>query len=221
MNISELSPGSKLRLNVAIRDRQFEFESKVAEPSKKEFLIEPIRMDGKLLNVEGNSVTVDLLLIREDEKPIIWKNVDIRCVRHKHKTYYAVDKDLPGKEYNRRREYRLFVGEEMTAHIGSDRTDRSILLKDVSNSGFAFINPSSLEEDEESFVYLAFPAKLGEREIEIPLFGKIVRKMDLPDGRVLYGCVLVKKNEILGRYINQKQMEILAKKRERYGDALE
>jgi len=39
--------------------------------------------------------------------------------------------------------------------------------------------------------------------------------MPLDDGRFLYGCALMKKNEMIGHYINQKQMEQLAKKNER------
>ena len=58
--------------------------------------------------------------------------------------------------------------------------------------------------------------KIDNKTIELPLFGKIIRNTTLTDGRVLYGCVLVKKNEIIGHFINQKQMEQLAKKNERF-----
>mgnify|MGYP000179175912 FL=1 len=62
---------------------------------------------------------------------------------------------------------------------------------------------------------MTYMAQYEKKVTEIALFGKIVRTMPLDDGRFLYGCALMKKNEMIGHYINQKQMEQLAKKNER------
>ena len=87
-----------------------------------------------------------------------------------------------------------------------------------SNSGFAFIYKEEIKDVEGAFVYMTYMAEIEENVKELALFGKIVRIMPLEDGRFLYGCVLMKKNELIGHYINQKQMEQLAKKNERFGN---
>lgn len=218
MVFSELGPGTTIRLIINIEGTQFEFETTVVQKHKKKILLVPIRKNGKILNVHGEGVNVDVMYIREDEKPMFWENTNMECVRHKGQIYYAVMADLEGKEYNRRGEYRLFVGEEHHARIGHGGPERIVLLKDISNSGFAFIYPEDLDDSDGAFVYMTYPAQLGDDTIELPLFGKVVRKMTLADGRILYGCVLMKKNEMIGHFINQKQMEQLAKKSERFSN---
>lgn len=218
MLFSELGTGTTVRLSISIDEMFFEFETTVQTKHKKKILIEPIRKDGKILNVQGDNVVVDIMYVREDEKPMLWRDADLECVRLKGQFYYAVSADLQGKEYNRRGDFRLFIGEEHPAKIGHGGSDRIVILKDLSNSGFAFIYSEDIEGAEGAFVYMSYPAVLGDRTLELPLIGKIVRKMTLSDGRKLYGCVLMKKNEMIGHYINQKQMEQLAKKNERFSD---
>lgn len=216
MLLSELVTGASVTLIITIEDKQFEFETKVLTKHKKEMLFVPIRKDEKLLNVQGANVSVDILFAREDDKPIIWQNTDMECVRYKHQIFYAADAQLKGKEFNRRGDYRLYIGEDIHARIGHNGYDIVVHLKDISNSGFAFIFDQDFDKIEEAFVYITYRAQINEKWIELPLYGKVVRKMPLPDGRSLYGCALVKKNEMIGHYINQKQMEQIAKKRDRF-----
>ncbi len=215
---SELGAGTTIQLNISIDEMFFQFDTVVFEKHKKKMLVEPIRKDGKILNVQGDNVAVDIMYIREDEKPILWANVDIECVRLKGRLYYAVPENLQGKEYNRRGDFRLFIGEEHPARIGHGKREKIVTLKDLSSSGFAFVYKEEIEESDGSFVYMNYPGVLSDHTFELPLIGKIVRKMTLADGRKLYGCVLMKKNEMIGYYINQKQMEQLAKKNERFSN---
>ena len=217
--LSELDQGIAVKLCISIEDKVFEFDSTVMQKHKQDVFFEPIRKDEKLLNVQNDNISVDILLLRQDEKPIIWQNCDMECTRYKHKVYYAAKGALNGKEYNRRGEYRLYIGEEIHARIGNGAIDRIVILKDLSNSGFAFVYPEEIEGADNAFVYMTYPAKLDEKVYELPLFGKVVRKMDTTDGKVVYGCVLLKKNDLIGHYINQKQMEQLAGKNERFNDS--
>ena len=81
--------------------------------------------------------------------------------------------------------------------------------------GDEYKQTEELKDADGAFVYMTYMAQYEEKVTEIALFGKIVRTMPLDDGRFLYGCALMKKNEMIGHYINQKQMEQLAKKNER------
>lgn len=218
MLLSELGDGVTVRLIITIEETMFEFETTVQMKHKKNVFIEPIRKNGKILNVQSENIRVDVMYIREQGKPILWVGTEMTCIRHKGQIYYAVSGNLKGEEYNRRGDFRLFIGEENPAKIGKHRRAHKVILKDMSNSGFAFISQEKIDNAEGLFVYIVYPATLGEKKLELSLFGKIVRDMPLEDGRILYGCVLVKKNEIIGYYINQKQMEQLAKKNERFTD---
>ena len=176
---SELDKGTPIRLNVRSGEHTMEFDSVVRHKPGRQVLIDAVQRDGQTLNVKG--CQVDILLAREDEKPIRWKDCELTCVSYKKEVYYAA------------------------------------ILKDISNSGFAFILDKEVKGAEEAFVYTDYTGMLGEREVNMPLHGRVVRTMPLPDGRMLYGCVLTQKNVLIGHYINQKQMEQLAKKNPRYG----
>lgn len=215
MKLVELGEQAKVKLSIYIDDRNFEFDTVISMFHRKSALIVPIRKDNRLLNVQGDNVRVDVLLMRENDKPLIWENTNMECVRFRGQIYYSVDANMEGKEYNRRGDYRLYIGEEIHARIGHNGPERIVLLKDISNSGFAFIYTEDLPNSDGAFVYMTYPARIEDQYKELALFGKVVRKMPLEDGRMLYGCVLVKKNELVGRFIMQKQMEQLAKKKER------
>ncbi len=212
---SELDKGTPIRLNVRSGEHAMEFDSVVRHKPGRQVLIDAVQRDGQTLNVKG--CQVDILLAREDEKPIRWKDCELTCVSYKKEVYYALEGYNIGREFNRRSGYRLSIGEEVTVKIGHGGFDYAAILKDISNSGFAFILDKEVKGAEESFVYTDYTGLLGEREVNMPLHGKVVRTMPLPDGRMLYGCVLTQKNVLIGHYINQKQMEQLAKKNPRYG----
>ena len=221
MLLSELAPGTPVHLMLTIDEKHFEFDTVVQTKHKHQMLFEPICKNQKILNVQSDSVTVDILYLREDEKPILWQNTAMECVRHKHKLYYGAQAGLEGREYNRRGAYRLYVGEEIHARIGHGGPDRIVHLKDLSNTGFAFIYKEELKDAEGAFVYMTYMAEFEDDKKELSLFGKVVRVMPLEDGRFLYGCALMKRNELIGHYINQKQMEQLAKKNERFSNTKE
>lgn len=216
MLLSELEQGAKVLLLLTIDGKHFEFETIVQGKHKHDVLLEPIRKDQKILNVQSDQVDVDIMYMREDDKPILWKGAKMGCIRHKHKIYYASEAANEGREYNRRGAYRLYIGEEIHARIGHSGREKIVHLKDLSNTGFAFIYKEELKDADGAFVYMTYMAQYEEKVTEIALFGKIVRTMPLDDGRFLYGCALMKKNEMIGHYINQKQMEQLAKKNERF-----
>ena len=139
MLLSELEQGAKVLLLLTIDGKHFEFETIVQGKHKHDVLLEPIRKDQKILNVQSNQVDVDIMYMREDDKPILWKEAKMDCIRHKHKIYYASEAANEGREYNRRGAYRLYIGEEIHARIGHSGREKIVHLKDLSNTGFAFI----------------------------------------------------------------------------------
>ena len=181
--LSELEQGAKVLLLLTIDGKHFEFETIVQGKHKHDVLLEPIRKDQKILNVQSDQVDVDIMYMREDDKPILWKEAKMECIRHKHKIYYASEAANEGREYNRRGAYRLYIGEEIHARIGHSGREKIVHLKDLSNTGFAFIYKEELKDADGAFVYMTYMAQYEEKVTEIALFGKIVRTMPLDDGR--------------------------------------
>lgn len=211
MKLSELEKGTGLCLSVVWKEQRYEFETRILGKKRREIILEPIRKDGRLLNVEGKEFVTDLFLWRSGDKPICWKNAGLHCILWKKQVVYAVSADSVGKTYNRRNFFRLFVGEEAVARVG-ERRARRVVLKDISNSGFAII--SQREVPDGALIAMNYPVELEGKERKLMLYGKVRRTESLPDGRVMYGCSLVRKNELVGRYVTQKQMEKLVRKRQ-------
>ena len=69
MLLSELEQGAKVLLLLTIDGKHFEFETIVQGKHKHDVLLEPIRKDQKILNVQSDQVDVDIMYMREDDKP--------------------------------------------------------------------------------------------------------------------------------------------------------
>ena len=97
----------------------------------------------------------------------------------------------------------------MPLHINTSRGSATInvLVKDVSETGVAFITEEDLS------IGRVFRLKLKDNNRLINLSGVIVRREYLEHlGSFLYGCKFNEYNAILGGYIARKQIEILKKK---------
>lgn len=140
----------------------------------------------------------------------------MECIRYKKQIYYAAKGDLNGKGYNRRGEYRLFIGENVNVRIGDMIKERFVVLKDISNSGFAFVYEGEISDAIGMFVTIKYLARIEGKAYELTLAGRVVREMAVTDTKKLYGCALLKRNKMIGQYINQRQMEQLAEKNERF-----
>lgn len=213
VKLSDLETGTEVRLNLLIDNQRFDFDTVIQHKNRRDVFLEPIRKGEKLLNVQGDNIALDIMYMRPEGKPILWKNMKLECVRYKREIYYCAKSDQVGEEYNRRGEFRLYVGEEFPAMNGTERRAHHVILKDLSSSGFAFISEYELKDVGHALIRIKYIGELKEKVCEIALLGRIVRTMELEDGRILYGCALVKKNDAIGHYIYRKQMEQLADKK--------
>lgn len=213
MKLSELENESEVRLNMLIDSQHFDFDTVIQHKNRRNVFLKPIRKGEKLLNVQRDNIIIDIMYLRPEGKPILWRNIKLECVRYKQEIYYCAKADEEGEEYNRRGDFRLYVGEQFPAMNGTERRAHHVILKDMSSSGFAFISEYELKDVGHALIRIKYIGELKEKVCEIALLGRIVRTMELEDGRILYGCALVKKNDAIGHYIYRKQMEQLADKK--------
>ena len=111
MIIKEVPAEGNLTIEVSLKERKLEFPSQCVESGVNYIYAQPIRIDGKILsfNSEGH-LMVNLIYLREEKNPIVWKGVGITTVQNNGKNVYKIVASGEGFEMNRRESFRLFLG---------------------------------------------------------------------------------------------------------------
>lgn len=206
MKLTEIGSGSKIIMHVGMNGQFMDFPTVIAQPQETCVIAEAIRVNGKVLGLQSDNIHVDLMLIREDKTPVIWKNVRCSMMTFDSRMHYKVTAFAEGYEVNRREAFRVFVGKDGVAQLGMNRKAENVIVKDVSENGFSFISSENLENSINSPVRLVF----SDMELNFSLMGIVVRKVAVDDKKNLYGCKLSVDNHALSRYINDKQRQLLS-----------
>lgn len=212
MNMIDLAENSRISLEITVNNDYLEFKSFVAAKVNNYILLEAIRVDGKVINFETGNVNINVLWIREDRAPIIWNKVFLKSMTYNNRTYYLAVPSGEGSEVNRRTTFRLFTGVEGIAQVGANKMAWDVIVKNVSETGFAFVSSEKFERAINSTVRLVF----YDLEKKFNLTGHIVRTEDVDESRYVYGCVLMASNPVLNQYIIEKQRDMISKQRERF-----
>lgn len=207
MLLSQLVENSKLIIDIKINNENLEFKSVVVAKISDYVLIESIRIKGKVVNFETDNVLIDMLLIRNDKAPIIWKRVLLKNITYKSKTYYKVISTGNGFEINRRTAFRMYIGINGVVQVGVNSPAVDVIVKDVSETGFSFVSKENIDKSLKSTVRLVF----ADNNKTFCLSGILIRQEEINEIKYVYGCMLNIKNQILNQYINQKQREMLSR----------
>jgi len=207
MLLSQLIQNSNLILEININNQHLEFKSAVVAKIGDYILIEPVRIKEKVVNFENGSVLIDLLLIRDNKTPIIWKRVLLKNTIHNGKTYYKVVPTGEGFEINRRNAYRMYIGIKGVVQVGTNSVPMDIIIKDVSENGFSFVTQDNVNKSLKTTVRLVF----GDCNKTFNLNGLLIRREEINQSKYVYGCILNIRNLFLNQYINEKQREMLSR----------
>ncbi len=207
MRIEQITIGGDMELEVKYSGHSMSFRSEIIGIKGNSILAKTIKVNDQTI---GFSDKCRLnFLYKSEGKLFIWENVSVKLVKYDGEICHKIDLFGEGKSYNRRDSYRMYVGEDMPLYVNSASgpTALSVLVKDISETGVAFITKEELDIDR------TFRFKLKDNITIISLSGVIVRKEFLPNlSAYLYGCKFNEKNDKLGRYIAKKQGEQLRKK---------
>ena len=146
MIIKEVPAEGNLTIEVSLKERKLEFHSQCVESGVNYIYAQPIRIDGKILsfNSEGH-LMVNLIYLREEKNPIVWKGVGITTVQNNGKNVYKIVASGEGFEMNRRQSFRLFLGLGAVVQIGSNKKAVNVILKDISENGFSFVEIEDID----------------------------------------------------------------------------
>jgi c-di-GMP-binding flagellar brake protein YcgR len=208
MKISDISKGADITVIASFQDKKIVFESTVMLSSGNILLIPPIKHNNKTIGFNHNFM-IDVHYV-EDGKLYRFPDVELSLVRYGHTLFHKITTDHDGTIYNRRGDYRLYIGQDMHAIINraDGPVDIKVTLKDISLSGFAFISKEELD------VGRTVRLKFVDDRFRLNLPAKIIR-MDFNEhlNSTLYGCKISESFPALGQYLIQKQREILKRTR--------
>lgn len=207
MQIDEISPGSRIQLEVKCNGKTVTFYSEIAFVLDYSVLIHTIKVNKKTIGFSEQCIINFLYLF--EEKLYLWNNVKVKLVRCDGTIYHKIDLIGEGKPHNRRNSYRMYIGENMLVNVNSSNGPVAFyaLIKDISETGVGLITTENIDLDR------IIRLKINENSIIMELTGVVVRKEFLSHmNSYLYGCKFNEKNSLLGKYIAKKQGEQLRKK---------
>lgn len=216
MRIEELKPGQELTLFVTVNDNSLLFTSKVQEVNPRRHMVfaDAVFRDDKPVSFRGKGVILNVLATVEDEKPHLFKNVGNTLLRRSDGTLcYSLTTIAESVAYNRRQNFRCYVGIETSLQIGSNRAAHEAIIRDVSSNGFAVVCDSDIKFTAGSLVHVVLNDQIEEfgETYFFHLYGLIARIQELENGRTVYGCRLNNHVNGLDAYLMKKERNRLKK----------
>ncbi len=211
MFISDLENGSKITLSIKIGSENVEFVSKVMDvvPKKHAILAEVVKDGDKVVSFNGSNIFVDVYFHPENDSPIVFRNVKVIVYKDKSENvYYVIASNSIGITVNRREAFRIYVGANIVVQKGLNRSANDAILKDISSTGFGIVVDSAVAEYEiNQTIHTVFNDEIEEvnQKYSFQLYGIIMRKEEMENGKVIYGCRLNSKVRGLDTYIMIKE----------------
>lgn len=203
MNIADFQPGQVVQLDIKADEITGSFEAKVSLVYKTLLLLEPIYVNGKLVGFP-KTCSVDLTYTVESIF-YVWKNVSIQTIIFKNHHYHAVELVGDAEAMNRRNNFRVYIGEDMPISYFTDQGPKTItsLIKDISETGFAFITKETFHVDRTVRLNIPQPDRTM-----LHISAKIVREVPMENPtRTLYGCQFLERNPKLSNYLMRLQRQ--------------
>ena len=217
MFIDELQTGQNITMKARIGSEILEFEITIQDtlPKKHTILTSVVAKNEKVISFQAKGLVVDLLVYPSDSAPLVFKNVKVVLSRDKEgNLFYAITTIAEAKVLNRRENYRVFIGKEIVVQGGSNRAAYEAILKDVSTNGFAItVNADIASFTEKQVLHTVLNDHIEEtgQNFSFQLYGIVMRKQELENNLVVYGCKLNSYVPGLNNYLMIKERIRLAK----------
>lgn len=210
MFIGDLKPKQNISLLVQANGNSLTFESKIQEsyPEKNMIITDPVISNGRPVSFRGEKVIVNILVFPTGEKPVLFKNVASKLFKKKNGEFcYCFATLSEGVFYNRRENFRCYVGVGSSMQCRLNSIAQPVLIRDISSTGFALICDSDIKLEQGQLVHTVLndqPKTNGSR-YSFHLYGFVARVQELENGKLLYGCRLNNSVPGLDKYIMEKE----------------
>ena len=229
MYIGEIPDGASVEINVSTEGKKISLctfartpKNPVDEKMMKAYfkkyrygsgiLADAIERDGKYVGFHVTDDTSVHVFCIADKKPYAWSEVKIILASFKKETYYLIMSNQNAKETNRRAGYRQWVGHDGSLKLGLEPGSRDVVIKDISTGGIGLVVDGDVAPKIGETVHITYTDKVQTsngipKEFNFSLKAVVARKDDTIPNRTIIGCMFVKPNETVGKYINMKQTE--------------
>ena len=196
MNLTSLPKNGKYVVTAKIGTKDIDFIVKLIEVKNYDTAIISLSYKDKRLNFKN--VVTDFLYIREDEKPVLWKDVRI-CGGSDDQ--YKMHCDNEGVALTRRETFRVGMSVDCIVDTCKER-DLMWMLRDLSETGFSVT--SSLKNAVDVPIGYPLTVDFCDNGKALQLMGNIVR-IQKTDKHVIYGCKMTREVKGLQAFIVSKQ----------------
>ena len=205
MKLSEIAADSIINVLVSKEDSSISLTTTMAFYDEDLLFVEPFMYEDNIVSFDVPDLSVEMMVVRENEVPYYWKRVHVGVVKIDGKTYHAISSRHTGVRLNRRNSFRVFVGEEGSAFQTRTGERFPVIIKDISATGIGFLLQGV---DEDYFspgdqVHINYIDK--EERFGIDVVGRVVRSFETDKG-ILYGCSFSKVYPQINKYVTNKQI---------------
>lgn len=170
--------------------------------------IKAIMAGDRLVSFSSENISCTVTALKNN-KPYSWKNVKIArmTLPEQGLIHLVLSSDDMGT-FNRRNEYRLFLGREGICRFGDNPQPHNVMIKDISCSGLGMIINKSdkIEISSGMEVEIQFLERgSDDNNQKFTLKGKIVRYVSMGNDKELVGCRLAGRHPELEKMIYEKQ----------------
>lgn len=216
MLIDELIHGQSITFLVTANGQFLSFDSEIEAvyPRRGLVLAKAIYYNNKILSFSGQNISVDVLVNFAMDKPQLFKNVTVNTIRRGNgELSYNLLTAAESKPYNRRENFRCYVGVPTVVQFGPNQSTEDAIIRDVSISGFSLTCDKDIAFSPNQAIHAVFTDYIDElnEEFTMNLYGMIVHTEQLENGKYVYGCRFNSPVTGIDSYINKKERVRLRK----------
>lgn len=208
MTVEDIRVGMECIIMTMYKGTTIESPVKITDVNPKKYTVmtEAVYYNDKVVSL--SKADNHLVFERIGTVPQIFQSIIPNVVNDKkNKTsYYSIDlRNKVSKEFNRRKNFRCYIGEKVNVRADEYARTYECILKDVSATGFALVfktavAPRNIRDIKRfHFVYNDHRPEFG-FVATLNLTGDVRRIVELEDGKILFGCAFPR-NLLVEKYI--------------------
>lgn len=208
MKINEIEEGSSVSLLVTKADTSVELPSEIVKVLDGCVLANLFKHGDSTISFDSPGLNFEMMVVKPGEVPYNFKNVKISLVTYEGGTYHCLQSGTTGVRLNRRNAFRVFIGEDGNVLDAKSGRNAQVTVKDISSTGVGFlVEGANASKTFEVGSRIRVNFKDPENGTTIDAEAKIVRIMDMEEGRTLYGCMFTKHYPAIEHYTATKQLK--------------
>ncbi len=192
MTIKDLKEGMKCTILSVRKNNKLESTVYIQKITKKCVYTDVIYYEGKIVNI--GKVSNFLIIELKGQTPQVFQYVNPVICRIGSRCYYRMElRNKLSVKYNRRHNYRCFIGKTVKAKADNNVTPNYCIFKNLSAVGFALVfDKVNLPKDYrnvKNFSLTYNDPEMGETFPDtLNLKGEVRRIVETQNGKILYGC---------------------------------